>query len=122
MPGVLERTGVPFAVKTLSSSISLVGLAGRDLTSLPLEAAFAVRGGATERMALAALTRVPAELLGLGDRIGTIDPGKDADLLILDGPPLDYRSYVELAIVNGRVCYDRAKDRVYPVFERESLR
>ncbi len=117
MPRVLEQTGVPFALSTLSSSISLNGLAGRDLTSLPLEAAFAIRGGASERAALAALTIVPARLLGLEDRIGSIEVGKDADLLVFGGDPLDYRTYVETAVVNGRVVYRRADDRVFPVSE-----
>jgi len=122
MSGILESAGVPFAIGALSSSISLNGLAGRDLTSLPLEAAFAVRGGCSESTALAALTIVPARMLGLQDRLGSIDKGKDADLLILDGPPLDYRTYVEIAIVSGKVRYDRVKDHVYPVFDRATLK
>jgi imidazolonepropionase-like amidohydrolase len=120
--GILEKAGVPFAIAALSSSISLNGLAGRDLTSLPLEAAFAVRGGCSESTALAALTIVPARLLGLQDRLGSIEKGKDADILILDGPPLDYRTYVETAIVSGKVRYDRVKDHVYPVFDRATLK
>jgi hypothetical protein len=120
MPGILEEAGVPFAVSALSGSISLNGIAGRDLSSLPMEAAFAVRGGATEPRALAALTIVPARLLGLDQRIGSIEQGKDADLLILDGQPLDYRTYVETAIVNGRVVYLREVDRVWPVFDRSA--
>ncbi len=63
-----------------------------------------------------------ARLLGLQDRLGSIDKGKDADLLILDGPPLDYRTYVETAIVSGKVRYDRVKDHVYPVFDRATLK
>jgi imidazolonepropionase-like amidohydrolase len=112
--GSLEKAGVPFAVAPLGSSVSLDGLPGRDLTSLALEAAFAVRGGASEQTALAAVTITPAKMLGLGDRIGSIEEGKDADLLILDGPPLDYRTYVEKAYVGGKVYYDRSKDRIYP--------
>jgi len=119
-PGILQAAGVPFAITTLGSSVSMMGLAGRDLTSLPLEAAFAVRGGADEATALAALTIVPARILGLEDRIGSIEEGKDADVLILNGPPLDYRTYVEQAIVDGKIRYDRAEDRVYPVFDHDA--
>lgn len=113
-PRVLEESGVRFAVSALSSSISLGGLAGRDLTSLPLEAAFAIRGGASSAEALRALTISPAKMLGIDDRVGSLEEGKDADLLILTGDPLDYQTYVQTAIVNGRVVYERAKDRVLP--------
>ena len=116
--GVLEKAGVPFSLGTLGNSISTVGLAGRDLTSLPIEAAFAVRGGASESTALAALTIEPARMMGIDDKVGSIEEGKDADLLILDGPPLDYRTYVETAIVNGKIRYERTRDQVYPVFSR----
>ena len=116
--GVYEEAGVEFATTPMSSSISLMGLAGRDLTSLPLEAAFAVRGGASEKAALDSITIVPARMLGLEDRIGSLEKGKDADILILNGNPLDYRTYVETALVNGRVAYDRSRDKVFPVFDR----
>jgi hypothetical protein len=109
-----EKAGVPFAVAPLGSSVSLDGIPGRDLTSLALEAAFAVRGGCSEQSALAALTITPARMLGVSDRLGSIDEGKDADLLILDGPPLDYRTYVEKAVVTGKVYYDRSRDHIYP--------
>jgi imidazolonepropionase-like amidohydrolase len=114
----LEKSGVPFAVATLGSAVSLDGIAGRDLTSLALEAAFAVRGGCSEQTALESLTIVPARMLGLAERVGSIEEGKDADLLILNGPPLDYRTYVEKAVVGGKVYYDRARDHVYPDTDR----
>lgn len=110
----LEKAGVSFAVSPLGESVSLDGIPGRDLTSLPIEAMFAVRGGATEQAALAALTIVPARMMGLEARLGSIEEGKDADLLILDGPPLDYRTAVDKAIVGGKVYYDRTKDRILP--------
>jgi imidazolonepropionase-like amidohydrolase len=116
----LEKAGVPFAVATQMNNVSLDGVyGGRDLTGLPLEAAFAVRGGCSEKVALAGLTIVPARMLGLDKRVGSIEAGKDADLLILNGPPLDYRTYVEVALVGGKAVYDRDKDRVYPTFQRK---
>lgn len=118
-PRLFQDKGIPFSIATLSNSISMNGLAGRDLTSLPLEAAFAVRGGADERAALQAITITPARMLGLDDRIGSLEEGKDADILILNGSPLDYRTYVEQAIVAGKLAYDRKEDKVYPVHDRD---
>lgn len=118
-PRIFQDKGIPFSIATLSNSISMNGLAGRDLTSLPLEAAFAVRGGADERAALKAITITPARMLGLDDRIGSLEEGKDADILILNGSPLDYRTYVEQAIVAGKVAYERKEDKVYPLHDRQ---
>jgi imidazolonepropionase-like amidohydrolase len=112
--GSLAKAGVPFAVAPLGTSISLDGIPGRDLSSLMLEAAFAVRGGASEETALAALTITPAKMLGLEKRIGSIEEGKDADLLVLTGPPLDYRTLIDKAMIGGKVYYDRVRERIYP--------
>lgn len=116
----LEKAGVPFAVATQMNMVSLDGVyGGRDLTGLSLEAAFAVRGGCSEKAALAALTIVPARLLGLENKVGSIEEGKDADLLVLSGPPLDYRTYVQKALVRGKVYYDQEQDRLYPIHDRD---
>ncbi len=110
---------MPFAVVTQKNNVSMDGVdGGRDLTGFALEAAFAVRGGCSEKTALASITLTPARMLGLDSRIGSIDAGKDADLLVLNGPPLDYRTYVETAYVGGKVAYDRYADKAYPTFER----
>lgn len=115
----LEKAGVPFAVATQMNTVSLDGVyGGRDLTGLSLEAAFAVRGGCSEKTALAGLTIVPARLLGLEQKIGSIEEGKDADLLIQNGPPLDYRTSVQTVFVKGKVYYEHEKEHLYPAFER----
>jgi imidazolonepropionase-like amidohydrolase len=73
------------------------------------DAALFVRNGMPEEEALRALTVYPAALFHLEDRIGTLEPGKDADFIILDGPPLDYESLVTHTFVDGRLVFDRAR-------------
>jgi imidazolonepropionase-like amidohydrolase len=72
------------------------------------DAALFVRKGMPEEEALRALTVNPAALFHLEDRIGTLEPGKDADFILLDGPPLDYESLVTHAFIDGRLVFDRA--------------
>jgi imidazolonepropionase-like amidohydrolase len=74
---------------------------------LPMNAAYAVRYGMDEENAFRAITIYPAELLHVDDRIGSIDEGKDADLVILSGEPFDFRSRVEKVIVNGQIVFER---------------
>ncbi len=76
---------------------------------LPMNAAYAVRYGMDEDKAFKAITKYPAELLHVDDRIGSIDVGKDADLVILSGEPFDFTSRVEKVIVNGRIVFERAE-------------
>ncbi len=58
--------------------------------------------------ALKALTINPATLFHLDDRIGSLEPGKDADFIILNGPPLDMESLVEQVYVDGREVFNRS--------------
>jgi imidazolonepropionase-like amidohydrolase len=76
---------------------------------LPMNAAYAVRYGMDENIAFRAITSYPAELLHADDRIGSIDVGKDADLVILSGEPFNFTSRVEKVIVNGRIVFERVE-------------
>jgi len=76
---------------------------------LPMNAAYAVRYGMDEGKAFQAITSYPAELLHVNDRIGSIDVGKDADLVILSGEPFDFTSQVKKVFVNGRIVFERAE-------------
>jgi imidazolonepropionase-like amidohydrolase len=117
--GILERAGARFCLLppggpgTPGNGFRMGGLAGRDLMNLPIEGCFAVRGGAGEAEVLRSMTLGAAEALGVADRIGSIEPGKDADLILLDGDPLHYRTVVDVALVEGKVLYERAKSDLF---------
>ncbi|HSF15528.1 MAG TPA: amidohydrolase family protein [Vicinamibacteria bacterium] len=67
-----------------------------------------VRKGMPEEVALAALTLNPAKLFHLDDRIGNLEVGKDADFVIMNGPPLDFESLVQQVFIDGREVFNRA--------------
>ncbi len=73
------------------------------------EAAVAVANGLTDAAALRALTIDSARLLGVDNRLGSIEPGKDADLVLFDGDPFEYTSHVEAVVVSGELAYQRAE-------------
>jgi imidazolonepropionase-like amidohydrolase len=106
---IFRKTGVKFALLPPNENVSTGGVLGRDLQTLPLEGAFAIRGGLDEQTALEAITITAAEILGVEARVGSIEEGKDADLVVLDGEPFDYRTFVEMTFVNGRLLYEKSR-------------
>jgi imidazolonepropionase-like amidohydrolase len=98
-PGILASAGVKVALMTDHPVI--------PVQYLPLAATLAVREGMDEDEALRAITINPAEILGVADRVGSLKPGKDADIVVMDGHPLDWRTKVQLVLVNGKIVYDR---------------
>ncbi|HJN09595.1 MAG TPA: amidohydrolase family protein [Pirellulaceae bacterium] len=74
------------------------------------QAATAVKYGVSVDEALRAITLRPAEILGVDKFVGSIEPGKDADLVILSGDPLKLKTWVETTIVGGKIVYEREKD------------
>jgi imidazolonepropionase-like amidohydrolase len=95
----LHEAGVRFAMTGWGS-------AGPNPPSrtLPYEAADAVGFGLPAEEALRAITRYPAEILGLGDELGTIEEGKIANLIVTDGDPLQIRTQMRYVIINGAVA------------------
>ena len=73
------------------------------------EAAVAAAHGLGFEGALAALTRDAAELLGIADRVGTLEPGKDGDLALYDGDPFEYTSHCLATVIEGVVVQDGAR-------------
>lgn len=74
---------------------------------LRYQAATAVRYGLDRETALAAITINPARLVGVEDRIGSLEPGKDADLVIFDGDPFDIQSSVSRVFIDGKTVYEK---------------
>ncbi len=70
---------------------------------LPLHAGILVREGMDYQQALRAVTLAPAEILGVQDRVGSIEQGKDADLVLFRGDPLEYASPIQAVVCDGRL-------------------
>lgn len=95
LPGRLEESGVRWCM-------TMTSMDPANLRNLPYQAAAAVPYGLSPEAALRSLTLGPAEFLGVADRVGSLDAGKDATLFIADGDPLELTTKIERAFVQGR--------------------
>lgn len=97
-PGILSQSGVKVALQVDSSS---------ETKWLPLHAGIAVREGMEEAEAFRAITINAATITGAADRIGSLEPGKDADIAIFSGHPFCTFTVCERTYVNGKLAYRR---------------
>lgn len=93
-PGELHAAGVKIAFATFDSS---------DSRTLPYETANAVPYGLPWEEALKAITLYPAQILGVADRLGTIEVGKLANLIVTDGDPLSIPTQVRYLFIQGQL-------------------
>ena len=100
VPGVFEKKNVRFALQSLTPSAQ----------SLWFQAATCVAWGLDRKKALDAVTRTPAEILKLGKRVGSLEAGKDGNVLLLSGDPLAVKTTVQYVVLEGNLVYDRSKD------------
>jgi imidazolonepropionase-like amidohydrolase len=111
-PEALRRAGVRFAVVTGSDW---------DVRNLPYQAAMAAAYGLEREDALKAITLWPAELLGIADKVGSLEPGKLANVLVSRGDPLDIRSEIRYVFIEGRqVPLDSRNQELYEQFRQLS--
>ena len=96
-PGVLAKHGVKVSITTDHPVL--------PIKLLPVEVAIAIRDGLSYEDALRAVTINAAEILGVADRLGSIEPGKDGDVIVLNGPPFHIETRVVYTIVNGKIAY-----------------
>jgi imidazolonepropionase-like amidohydrolase len=100
-PAILAKAGVKVVIQP--DDVRGIG----RIRELPLAAAFAVKGGLSPQEALRSITINAAEVLGVAKRIGSIEQGKDADIVIFDGDPFYYRTLVDRVIIDGTTIYER---------------
>jgi len=98
-PGILAKAGIKVAIMTDHPCV--------PIQYLSLSAAMAVREGMPEEEALKAITINAASITGIDDRVGSLEVGKDADIIILDGHPFELRTKVLTTIINGNIVYER---------------
>lgn len=117
-PAVLSRAGVPVAFNEGTDRFGASGV-----RNTPYAAAQAAAFGLSREEALRGLTLYPARLLGVADRLGTIEPGRDATLIVVDGDILDARRRVTRMWIRGEVVslesrhtrlYERYRQRPKP--------
>lgn len=100
-PGILEQNGCQVSITTDHPAI--------PIQYLPICAALAAKCGMGKKKAMQAITMRAAQICGVADRIGSIIPGKDADLVIFDGDPLDLWSNAVYVLVEGKVAAKEGK-------------
>jgi hypothetical protein len=100
VPGVFLEKKIPFALRSQNSSTQ----------SLWYQVARCVGEGVDRQTAIDAATKVPAKILGLEGRVGSLEVGKDGNVLLLSGDPLSVTSFVEHVFIEGQHAYDRSKD------------
>jgi len=99
----LHEAGIPFAFQSGFESYV-------PKTRVVLfEAAMAVANGLPRTAALEALTIQAARILGIADRVGSLEPGKDADLVLFDGDPFEYTTHVCGVIIEGEPVHETCR-------------
>lgn len=96
-PKVMSDNGIKFAICTDHPET--------PIQYLPLTAALAVRGGLSREEALRGITINAAETIGIADILGSVEVGKQADLSLFRGDPLDLTETPETVIINGKIAY-----------------
>ena len=117
LPKVYRAAGVPVMFQVTGTTSAGGGRGGGNLPPavgtnyLWYQAATAVKYGTPADEALKAITLGAAQAIGVGDSRGSIDKGKEADLVILTGDPLKLDTWVDTTIIGGKVVYERDKDK-----------
>ena len=100
-PAILSKAGVRVSIMSDHPCV--------PIQHLMLCAAISAREGMENEEALKAVTINPALSCRINDRVGSLEIGKDADMVLFTGHPFDYMTKVQLTIINGAIVYNRAE-------------
>lgn len=107
----LYKAGVPIALQTAADN---------EVRNLPFEVEYAISYGLPEDAALQALTLNPARFFGVDNRLGSIDQGKDANLIVLDGTPFRVKTHVLTELIDGKVVdLSNHQTRLYEFYKKK---
>jgi imidazolonepropionase-like amidohydrolase len=104
----LTEAGVKVAIASFGFGFGSFGGATQGRWLL-IEAAYATGYGLSDDDALKAVTLNAAEILGVDDRIGSLQVGMDADVIVLDGYPLNVKTWVDVVLINGEKVHERSR-------------
>ena len=113
----LHEAGVTFCVSGAGA------MGASNARNLPYHAATAAAYGLPRDIALKSITLYPAQILGVADRVGSLEPGKHATLIVTDGDPLEIETHVEAAYIQGRkVDLSNRQKRLYEKYQQKYQR
>jgi imidazolonepropionase-like amidohydrolase len=96
----LRAAGIPVALQS-----GYEGYVPKTRVAL-FEAAVAAANGLTTEQALATVTSDAARIVGVADRVGSLEPGKDGDIAVFDGDPFEYTTHCTAVVIDGRIVHD----------------
>lgn len=91
-PGLMKKAGVKVAIRTADTE---------NVRNLPYHAGFAAAYGMSKEDALRAITIEPAEIFGVSDKLGSVEKGKNATLIVCDGDPLETKTQIKYVFIDG---------------------
>ncbi|TMQ67860.1 MAG: amidohydrolase [Candidatus Eisenbacteria bacterium] len=114
LPARLSAAGVRFCISDGGD-----GGEASNARNLPYHAAMAAAYGLPHDEALKAITLYPAQILGVADRLGSLEPGKLADLLVADGDPLEITTHVEQVWIAGKsISMENRQTRLFHKYDQ----
>jgi imidazolonepropionase-like amidohydrolase len=112
LPARLAKAGVKFCISGKGNATTA--------RNLPYHAAAAVAAGLSQDDGLKSITLWPAQILGVADRVGSIEVGKDATIIVTDGDPLQTPTHVEQAFIQGRkLDLDDRQQRLWHKYQQK---